>query len=402
VPVSRRSFLQFLGLTGAGAAGAPLVAAPLFGTRGHEALAAALADPAAGAAGAASRAADRALRLHSNENPRGPGAAALDAVRAALGDASRYAGAGPDALRAEVAASHGVPADHVLLGCGSTELLRVAVDAYAGPGRAVVVGAPTFEEPARRAAVVGAPVHAVPVDAALRLDLDAMAARARGAGLLFLNNPNNPTGTLHPAAAVAACVGRVRAEAPGTAVVVDEAYHEYVDDPGYATALPLALAHPDVLVVRTFSKAYGLAGLRVGYAVARPDTIARLAPHRLGLSVNALGAAAARAALADRGVAARERRLNAEARLFTARAFERLGYRVAPSQANFVMVDVRRDARHFQEACRARDVLVGRPFPPLATHARVSIGTLDEMRAAVPVFERVLAEAPPTRTPLPS
>jgi histidinol-phosphate aminotransferase len=232
VPVSRRSFLQFLGLTGAGAAGAPLVAAPLFGTRGHEALAAALADPAAGAAGAASRAADRALRLHSNENPRGPGAAALDAVRAALGDASRYAGAGPDALRAEVAASHGVPADHVLLGCGSTELLRVAVDAYAGPGRAVVVGAPTFEEPARRAAVVGAPVHAVPVDAALRLDLDAMAARARGAGLLFLNNPNNPTGTLHPAAAVAACVGRVRAEAPGTAVVVDEAYHEYVDDPG--------------------------------------------------------------------------------------------------------------------------------------------------------------------------
>jgi histidinol-phosphate aminotransferase len=157
-----------------------------------------------------------------------------------------------------------------------------------------------------------------------------------------------------------------------------------------------------VLVVRTFSKAYGLAGLRVGYAVARPDTIARLAPHRLGLAVTALGAAAARAALADRGVAARERRLNAEARTVTVRAFERLGYRVAPSQTNFVMVDVRRDARRFQEACRAHDVLVGRPFPPLVTHARVSIGTLDEMRAAMPVFERVLADLPAARASLPS
>lgn len=404
MPLSRRSFLSALGLGGAGTLAAPAVAsalAPLLagvGGRGHEALAAALADGDVAAA-AAERAALRAgaIRLSSNENPRGPAAAALDAMRAVLEGrtplgASRYHFDAPTELATAIGAAHGVPATHVILGCGSSEILRMAVDAHCGPGRAVITAAPTYEEPARRGATVGAPVHAVPVDAQLRLDLGAMAERAREqrAGLVFLNNPNNPTGTVHGAAAIRDVVARIRRETPGATILIDEAYHEYVDDPTYATAVPLALDDPQVLVARTFSKAQGLAGLRVGYAIGRPEALAKLQPHRLALGLNALGAAAALGALGDRELAARERRLNGEARAYVTEAFRRAGYVVAPSQANFLMVDVRQDPKAFQEACRAQGVLVGRPFPPLATQARISIGTMEEMRAAMPVFAKVL------------
>ncbi len=406
MPVSRRSFLQALGLAGAGAATAPLVGAPAWGApawgspawgaalggRGREALAAGDA-PGAPLGDSLGAPAPRALQLDSNENPRGPAAAALAGARAMLGEGARYPDEPVRALREAVAAAHGVRAEQVLLGCGSTELLRVAVDAYAGPTRPVVTAAPTFETVARRAEMLRVPVAAVPVDRALRLDLDAMAARAAGAGVVYVCNPNNPTGTLHGAAAVRDFVARVRPAAPDALVVLDEAYHEYVEDPAYATAAPLAAAEPGVLVVRTFSKAYGLAGLRVGYAVGHPATVARLAPHVLPLSLNAVGIAAAHAALGDAGLAARERRLNREARDYAARAFARAGFAVVPSEANFLMVDVRRDPRAFQAACRARGVLVGRPFPPLATHARVSVGTLDEMRRAVPVCLEVLGGA---------
>ena len=385
--LSRRSFVRALGLTGAG-----VVSAPLVGARGREAWAAELGR-GLGIGTLAEPATPTLVRLDSNENPRGPCAAALSAIRGAFGEASRYPMAQPDELRAAIAAAHGVGADHVLLACGSTEVLRVAVDAFTAPGRALVTAAPTFEEPARRARVIGSPVLAVPVDAALRLDLAAMGAAARGAGLVFVNNPNNPTGTLHPARAVEDFVRRLLAESPGTTVLIDEAYHEYVEDPAYASALPLVAETPRVVVSRTFSKVFGLAGLRVGYAVARPETLAAMAPHQLTDALNVLGLPAARAALADRAVVGRERRLNHEAREFTRRFFESAGYRVTPSEANFMMADVRRDAKAFQAACREHGVLVGRPFPPLATHARVSIGTLDEMRAATQVFKRVLGSA---------
>ena len=297
------------------------------------------------------------------------------------------------ALREAVAKAPGVPVDHVLLGCGSSEVLRVAVDAFTSPAKALVTAAPTFEDAADRAKVLGVPVRAVPVMGDLRLDLPTMAAQAGGAGLVFVCNPNNPTGTVYPAAAIADFVRRVKRDAPDATVLVDEAYHEYVDDPAYATALPLALEMPGVVVARTFSKAHGLAGLRVGYAIARPATIEAMSRHLLGIGINALGATAALAALGDRELPSRERRLNAEAREYTTRFFEGRGYRVTPSQANFLMVDVRRDPKAFQDACREQKVLVGRPFPPLKTHARVSIGTMDEMRAATEVFARVLGSA---------
>ena len=385
--LSRRTFVRTLSLGGAGVLGAPLLAG-----RGSEAWGRALGvgDELPGV-GAPRAMAASPLRLNSNENPYGPSPAALRAVQGALTGASRYPREWEDALAAALAAEHGVKVENILLGAGSGEVLRMAAFAFLSPTAALVTAAPSFEDSTHYAEGMGAPVHAVPVTGNLQLDLAAMAARCPGAGLVFLCNPNNPTSTVHSAAAVADFVAGVRRSAPGTTIVIDEAYHEYVEDPAYATSIPMALADPRVVVARTFSKVFGMAGLRVGYAIGTAETLKTMRRHRLGNSVNVLGAAGAVAALGERAFLAEQRRLNREARAYTHRAFTDAGFAVVPSQTNFLMIDIRRDAREFQVACRKHDVLVGRPFPPLNTHTRISIGTMEEMRRAVPVFRTVLA-----------
>ena len=376
--VSRRRFVHLLGAGSAAALLAPTVAA-----RGLEARLARGGELAPG---------DDLVRLDSNENPDGPDRAALDAIAAAMSGIHRYPDDAAEALRAAVAAAHGVPLANVTLGCGSTDVLRAAVQAYTSPARALVTAAPTYESPTYEAKLVGAEVRAVPVRGAdLRLDLAAMADAARGAGLVYLCNPNNPTATVHGRDAVNDFVARVLRETPDCTILVDEAYHEYVDDPRYATAVPLALENPRVIVARTFSKVHGLAGMRVGYAVAHADTIAKVAPRTLDIGINLLGAVAARASLAARGRVERERARNREAREFTRRFFADAGFTPTDSQANFVMVDIRRDAKAFRAACRARGIAIGRVFPPLLTHARVTVGTMGEMRRATAVFREVLA-----------
>jgi histidinol-phosphate aminotransferase len=391
VSVSRRRFVHALGAGSLGALFAPAAAA-----RGLEARHEARRDASFGDVdgGSARAAPDPLVRLDSNENPNGPGRAALDAMAAALAGTHRYAFGATEALRAAIARAHGVQPANVAVGAGSTDVLRGAVHAWTAPVRPLVTAAPSFETAAVTAARLGAPVRAVPVRGTdLRLDLAAMGAAARDAGLVYLCNPNNPTATAHARDAVAEFVGRLRREAPGCAVLVDEAYHEYVDDPRYATAIPLALEDPRVIVARTFSKVHGLAGMRVGYAVGHADAIARLEPHMLEIAVNAVGAAAALASLGAGAHVERERARNREAREFTRRFFVDAGFAPSASEANFVMVDLRRDAKTFREACRARGVAVGRLFPPLLTHARVTVGTLDEMRRATDVFRSVLRSA---------
>ena len=333
------------------------------------------------------------VRLDSNENPRGPSRAALGAIGDATALAHRYPDDAAAELRALVARQHGVTAEEICLGCGSTDVLRAAVQAYTSPSRALVTALPTYEAAAAEAKRVGAAVREVAVGGDLRLDLDAMRRAAAGAGLVYLCNPNNPTSTVHGRAAVQEFVGGVLRDSPGCAIVIDEAYHEYVADPSYATAIPLALSHPGVIVARTFSKVHGLAGLRVGYGVGHARTVAAVAPWTLDIGVNGLGAAAGLASLGGKGAAAHlatEQRLNADAREMAMRFFTDAGYTPADSQANFVMVDLRRDVRAFRQACREQGVSIGRLFPPLLTHARVSIGTKDEMRQAIDVFRRVL------------
>jgi histidinol-phosphate aminotransferase len=382
---SRRSFLESLGRA------APWSAA-LVAARGREASAGAVG------AGAATAAADPpvapGIRLDSNENPLGPGPLAMEALARGFGDASRYpmnSRPSPADLREAVARRLSLRSENVALGAGSHELLRNAVRVFTSSSRRLVTAAPSFELPERMAALLGVAVRRVALDASLRLDLDRMAEAARWAGLVYVCNPNNPTSTVHSAKAIAELVARVRRDSPETAILVDEAYHEYVGDPGYATALPLALEHPNVFVTRTLSKAYGMAGLRIGYAVGQARGIEGLARWAMPYGQNVLGLAAAVAALGDTVRIAQERARNEEVRAFTVRVFERLGLRVADTQANFVFVETGLSATEFQQACARRGVHVGRPFPPLQErHARISLGTLDEMRQAAGVFRAVL------------
>jgi histidinol-phosphate aminotransferase len=385
--VSRRDFVRTIGVSGIGAVALAQILA-----RGREGLAEAAETKAAAASGATSAApAVSRIRLDSNENPNGPAPAALEAMRGAFGETNRYPDDPATDLRSAIAARHGVAAENVVIGCGSTEILRASAYAFTSKENGLVTAAPSFEAPARFTDVAGGSVAAVPVTEGLRLDLDAMAAKAPGAGLVYLCNPNNPTASHHSAAMVKEFIGRVAHDAPQTTVLVDEAYFDYVADPAYATAIPLAISSPRVVVARTFSKIFGLAGMRVGYAVAHQETISRMKRHVLFDSVNGLGAAAAIASLKLADHVEAQRRLNSGARELARSFFETAGYHVYPSETNFMMVDVRRDSRAFRDACRSLGVSIGRPFPPLTTCARISIGTMEEMRAACDLFRRALA-----------
>jgi len=335
------------------------------------------------------------LRLGSNENPCGLGPAAKDAFLAAAGEANRYPGRGGQALVEALATLHKVDASWIYLTPGSGELLRAGTMAFTSSTKALVMASPTFEAPGRAASAIGAPVHAVPVTGDGRLDLDAMAAKAAGAGMFFLCNPNNPTGGSVPGTAVAEFVAKVKTAAPDARILVDEAYFDYVDDPGYATAVPLAQADPRVFVTRTFSKIFGMAGLRVGYAIGHPETLAALRRQGSSGTLSSASLAAAAAALADGAHLTAEKARNRTTRTFTRERFEAAGYRVLPSSANFLMIDIRRDASTFQSICRQQQIFVARAFPPLTTCVRLSIGTQAEMDEAVPAMLALLdAPAP--------
>jgi len=374
--MNRRSFLRTVGAAGVASGLLPMV-------RGRGLEAATGGSPLPWLAGD--------IRLDSNENPYGPSPEALKAIAGWYGEAGRYPDFVVRDLRAAVAKSLGVPEDALLFGCGSGELLKIAVEAFVAPDRHAVTASPTFETIQSRATSLRLPFKAPRVDGSLRLDLDAMVAASPGAGLAFLCNPNNPTGTLHPTAAIEDATARILKAAPEAIVLIDEAYFEYVDDPGYRTMIPLALAEPRVIVARTFSKIHGMAGLRLGYVVGQAKTLERMRPHIAPNNVNVLAAGAATASLGVAGHAESEARKNLGAREWTTRLFTDLGYTVVPSQTNFVMVDIRRPVPAFREACRARGVAVGRPFPPLDSYARISMGTMEEMQRAAVVFREILA-----------
>jgi histidinol-phosphate aminotransferase len=336
----------------------------------------------------------RALLLHNNENPLGPGEAALEAVRSALGQggpAGRYSyDLVPDLHRA-IADRFGVSPENVVTGCGSTQVLRVAVQVFTSPATPMVAGQLTYEECAGYADLVGTPVRAIPLDRTLQLDLGAMAnAAAQGAGMVFLNNPNNPTASLLPGDAVDAFIEQVHSAAPDAMVLIDEAYHDYVTDSSHRTQIARAVKDPRVVVARTFSKAHGMAGMRVGYAIGHPETIKRLSwegPNAL----NVAGIVAATASIKDQARLEREKARNTEARGYTIDWFSRAGFTGTDSQTNFVFMDIKRPAKGFRDSCREQGVLVARDFPPLQnSHVRISIGTLDEMKRATEVFGKVL------------
>lgn len=330
------------------------------------------------------------LYLDSNENPTGACPAAAEALTDLLYTASRYPFRDAHTLSADIAARHATRSDHVVLGCGSTEVLASAVRAFTSPSAALVAPTPTFEIPVDLAHSLGHAVRERPVTPRLDIDVDDLAGHVKGSGLVFLCNPNNPTSAALSLDAITAFVRDTHRRSPDTVVLLDEAYIEYADGAGVRSAEGLALSMPNVVVSRTFSKAYGLAGLRVGYALGQPAAIAALARQALPMSVNTLGIHAARAAIGMPGFEAGERARNAEVRRFVTAQLTSAGCGVVPSHTNFVMADLRRDTAPFRAGCAAAGIRIGRRFPGLDTHVRISLGTLDQMQRAWTVFAPLL------------
>jgi len=329
-----------------------------------------------------------AVRIDSNENPYGPSPGALEAMERSRSIAARYPDAIEDQLTAALAKLHGVTPDNVVLGCGSGEILRMADMAFLGPDRKVVAAEPTFEAVLGYAGVTRAQPVKVPLTADHRHDLPRMAAACgERTGLVYVCNPNNPTGTIVTREELVAFLGRV----PRTTVVlVDEAYHHFVEDARYASAFDSIATNPNLLVVRTFSKIYGLAGMRLGYGVGSRETIEAMRRHRLWSNTNASVLEAALASLEDAGHVPRYRRANTETRRWLCAEVERDGRAHIPSEANFVMIDVGSDVEPVIAALRDRNILVGRKFPSLPNWLRVSIGTLEEMKTFLAGLRAVL------------
>lgn len=336
--------------------------------------------------------------LSSNENPGGPGKTVLDAIKNAFGPTGarpgRYDGSAQGLIEA-IARKQGVKPENIVLGCGSTQILRSCTHLFTSKERPLVGTIPTYEECAGYAEMMGHPVRAVELDSNFKIDLDKFGAAAKGAGLVFYCNPNNPTGTYVGARPTREFLARVAKESPYTYVLIDEAYFDYVTDPDHDTHIPIAIENPHVIVARTFSKAYGMAGLRMGYAVGHPDTIRRMAEWDAGSGTSSLNVLAMQAGIAaikqDPSFITAERARNKEVRDFTMKWFADRGMKPAESQANFMFVNIGRPVKDFREACKAKGVLVARDFPPFEkTHCRISFGTMDEMKKAVAVFDEVL------------
>jgi histidinol-phosphate aminotransferase len=381
--ISRRRFVTAAGV---GAAGAWV------GARGREHAIWSTFSPALEAV------APGTIVLASNENPLGPGKPVMKAVRAAFGEGARtpgrYSQTGNDLVDA-LAGRLGVKPENIVLGAGSTQILRTATHLFTARDKPLVGTIPTYEECAGYAEMMEHPVRAVALDSDFRIDLGQFAEAARGAGLVFYCNPNNPTATYVGASATRDFLARVARESPDTTVLVDEAYYDYVTDPDHDTHIAAALDNPRVIVARTFSKAYGMAGLRIGYGVGHADTIKKMREWDGGAgatTLNVLGLHAALAAVEQgRSFIEAERARNAASRDFTMKWFIDRGMKPTASQANFMFVDIGRPVAGFRDACRAKGVLVARDFPPFEkSHCRISFGTMDEMKKAVSVFAEVL------------
>jgi histidinol-phosphate aminotransferase len=377
--LSRRQFSSALG------AGLGLLARPARAAEPTQA-------PAPGAAPPAAPAPTPLIGLDSNENPYGPSPRALAAMTRSQGWAARY----PDAKEQEVmealARLHKVAPEQVVLGCGSGEILKMADAAFLGQGKGVVAAEPTFEAVLEYAKLTRADAVKVPLTADHRHDLPKMAAACNArTGLVYICNPNNPTGTIVSGEELQAFLHK----APTTAmVVVDEAYHHFVEDPRYRSALELLPLHENLVIVRTFSKIFGLAGMRLGYAVASKEKAAAVRAQQVWSNANAGVLEAALESLAEPAHVEKTRLAMNGTKKWLVDELHREGRTTMPSEANFVMIQVGRDVESLQEPFKAKGLKVGRRFPALPTWLRISIGTDAETRAFLAALREIVPARP--------
>jgi histidinol-phosphate aminotransferase len=327
----------------------------------------------------------RKILLNNNENPYGPSPAALEAIREFSTAGNRYADLTEENLVRAIAKTQHLGVDNVIVSNGSTELLRMAVT-YAGlQTRQLVMPHPTFEAIASYAEPLGISIRRVPLKANGEHDLEAMrnAVQKRGA-VVYVCNPNNPTGSFTPDNHLTPFV---RSLPPDSLVVIDEAYHEFVEMPDYRSWLQDAPSRPNVLVCRTFSKIYGLAGMRVGYGVAGAHIIAELSRYRNKDCISVCGGEAALAALADRAFVRMCQDKNQQERSRLEKLCQQLKRKYSPSVANFMLVEAG-DSRRFRDFMASHGIEVGRPFQTLGAFSRISIGTSSEMRRFEEFYRR--------------
>jgi histidinol-phosphate aminotransferase len=334
-----------------------------------------------------------ALRLNRNESPYGLAPAAADALRSAVDPkSSRYPIEEPKALVEAIAKRFGVENDNVILGYGSTEILKMATESFCNSARGALVAEPTFEAVVGYCPFIHAHAQKIKLNAEHKHDLPRMLRASHAAGMIFFCNPSNPAGTYIAKQETERFIRRLPR---GPVLLADEAYAEYVTAPDYESCVRFVKEGLPVVVSRTFSKIYGMAGLRVGYAIGRKDLIKRMAKRQLVNNPNQLAIAATMAALKSDGeFVERIHKMNAEVRDYVCQEVTAMGLQYIPSQTNFVMIGVNRPAKPLIEELKKRKLLVGRLFPSMPEHLRVSFGTMPEMKSFMKEFKEVISATP--------
>ncbi len=331
---------------------------------------------------------DSYAHLSSNENCWGPPENVMKAMNGAWKYSNRYGY--PDGnIVQEIAKLHGVKPDNVLLTAGSGEVLDVVATTYLLGGKKVLGVEPTYSTVYQHATSIKTSAIKLPLGKDYRQDMNAMIkaanARASEIGFVYLCNPNNPTGVIVTKDEVRQLLDGIP---KGMPVLIDEAYHHFVDTPEYETSMPYVLEGRPVIVARTFSKIAALAGMRLGYAVAPTEMIAKMRPFSMG-SINALVKWGGVASLKDLEGQKKIKQMTIELREKTSAELRAHGYEVIPSQTNFFMVHIGREVQPVIEEFRQKKVLVGRPFPPMTQHLRVSVGTADELDRFTKAFKEI-------------
>lgn len=326
-----------------------------------------------------------AVRISSNENPLGPCPEALQAISEVAKFGGRYSPHGEQGEFVKVASAiEGVPADHVSPFAGSSDPLFRATLAFTAGGKSYVMGDPGYEAGARAAAFVGAKVHRIPLKSDFSHDVEAMANADSNAGLIYICNPNNPTGTVTKREQIE---WLVKNKPKGSVLLIDEAYIHFSEE---TPCSDLVKKGEDVVVLRTFSKAYGMAGIRAGMAIARPDLQEKMRPYGSGM-LPITGLAAATASMKASTLMAERRKINAVIRDETLEFLDKNKFSYVPSVSNKFMIDVKRPGMEVVSAMADKHVYIGRVWPAWPTHVRVSVGTKDDMAKFQKAFLQVMA-----------
>lgn len=326
------------------------------------------------------------IRLGSNENPYGPSESMRKAMTSAFDNGCRYPWGYNASLVNMIARKEGVPEDHIVLTAGSTEGLKVAGLTF-GRGQEIISCTPTFLSMMEYAELWGTEINWVPLNKDLDFDLEEIEKRVSyETGLVFLCNPNNPTGKLLPAKQV---VDFCETVSKRTVVFSDEAYYDYITEPNYPSMVELVKKGHDVVVSRTLSKVYGLAGIRMGYLVAKPELAKKLS-DRVVANTNIMAIEAGKAALADSDFYKFSLQKNEEAKAMIIATLDELKLPYLPSHANFVFFKSGKDISELGKTMAEKGFIIGRPFPPLNDWCRISTGTIEEIALYNKAIKEVL------------